>query len=95
MYVITSYSTSSIIPKKQVSYYEGEFGGEYVYTDVLHAKRFETLADALDYIKARPTLFSLGFGVIDIAKVTFEKLKESYDTDRTLYNKYHTAEILR
>lgn len=72
-------------------YYTGQesFYGGSVYSDVLSAKRFKSLQEVADFIKNHRDECYLGINIINIADVTFEALKTSYDGDKDLYYKYH------
>ena len=75
----------------RLSYHTGKYTqfGSIYYGDVLEAKRFDSLQAAANAIAENPSEFYLGINIIMIADVTFDKLAESKDGDRVLYNKYH------
>lgn len=72
-------------------YYTGKesFHGSLYFGNVLEAKRFESLQEVANLIAQPSDTFYLGINIIGIANVTFEKLKESKETDRILYDKFH------
>lgn len=72
-------------------YYTGKesFHGSLYFGNVLEAKKFESLQEVANLIAQPSDTFYLGINIIGIADVTFEKLKESKETDRILYDKFH------
>ena len=59
--------------------------GSILYGDVLEAKRFNCLEEIAQLISDYSNRFYLGFNVILIPDVTFERIKENNE----LYDKYH------
>ena len=74
----------------RLCYYTGKytFHGDMWLGDVLEAKRFASWAELIDFLSTTYD-FDLGFSVIEIMDVTFEKLEESKAGDRDLYSKFH------
>lgn len=72
-------------------YYTGKesFHGSLYFGNVLEAKKFESLQEVANLIAQPSDTFYLGINIIGIADVTFERLKESKETDRILYDKFH------
>lgn len=65
------------------AYYLSEISGQYVFSDVNHAMRFD-LNEIADVIRDDSSFGYLGFSVIRIEDVTFEKLK----IDEALQRRY-------
>lgn len=75
--------------KTVLVYFEGFENGQIWFVDVLKAKRFESMAEALDFVKEHQNWFGLGFSLIEIFDVTFDAIEKSFKGDGKLYEKFH------
>ena len=85
-YWVIASQTTGLDGKKELVYYIG-WDGCHVFGDVLDAMRFDSW-DKLVAFLAGANFLELGFNVVQIADVTFEKMKE----DDGLHHKFMTPE---